>query len=171
MVSLSQKTMLPFTAIEVGAMAARRALKLALVTGFHQIILEGDSQILISALENSSHSVSNFGHIVKDIQYLASCFSKIHYSHVRRHCNTVAHSQTGKFFISNASLNRGCTTKYYPCTSSRFKWPFLIDKFDLLSQKKKKNAIPPNIFSTCHVGQSYFFQVHNKNYSIAAFKT
>ena len=92
MVSLSQKTTLPFTAIEVEAMAALRALKLALETGFHQIILEGDLQILISALENNSHSLSNFGHIVKDIQYLAFCFLKIHYSHVRRHCNIVTHS-------------------------------------------------------------------------------
>lgn len=60
MVSLSQKTTLPFTAIEVEAMAARRALELALETGFDQVILEGDSQILIIALGNSSHSLSNF---------------------------------------------------------------------------------------------------------------
>ena len=43
MVSLSEKTTLPFTAIEVEAMAARRDLKLALETGFQQITLEGDS--------------------------------------------------------------------------------------------------------------------------------
>ena len=43
MVSLSQKTTLPFIAIEVKAMPAWRVLKLALETGFHQIILEGDS--------------------------------------------------------------------------------------------------------------------------------
>lgn len=53
MVSLSQKTTLPFTAIEVEAIAARRALKLALETGFDRVILEGDSQILITALETS----------------------------------------------------------------------------------------------------------------------
>ena len=53
MVSLSQKTTLPFIAIEVKAMPAWRVLKLSLETGFHQIILEGDSQILILALENS----------------------------------------------------------------------------------------------------------------------
>ena len=35
MVSLSQKTTLPFTTIEVKAMAAWRVLKLALETGFH----------------------------------------------------------------------------------------------------------------------------------------
>ena len=58
MVSLSEKTTLPFTAIEVKAMVARRALKLALEIGFHHIILEGDSRILISALENNSHSLS-----------------------------------------------------------------------------------------------------------------
>ena len=88
MVSLLQKTMLPFIAIEVEAMATRRALE----TGFDQVILEGDSHILITALRNSSHSLSHFGHIVKDIQYLASCFSEIHYSHARRHYNTVVHS-------------------------------------------------------------------------------
>ncbi|XP_065623642.1 uncharacterized protein LOC136064997 [Quercus suber] len=92
MVSLSQKTTLPFTAIEVEAMAARRALELALETGFQQIILEGDSQILLSALEKNFHTLSNFGHLITDIQYLASCFSKMQYSHVRKHCNTVAHS-------------------------------------------------------------------------------
>ena len=58
MVSLSEKSTLPFTAIEVEAMAARRALKLALEIGFHHITLEGDSRILISALENNSHSLS-----------------------------------------------------------------------------------------------------------------
>ena len=47
MVSLLQKTMLPFIAIEVEAMATRRALELALETGFDQVILEGDSHILI----------------------------------------------------------------------------------------------------------------------------
>ena len=58
MVSHSQKTTLPITAIEVEAMAARRALKLALETRFQQIILEGSSQILLLALENNSHTLS-----------------------------------------------------------------------------------------------------------------
>ena len=67
MVSLLQKTTLPFIAIEVEAMVARRALELALETGFDRVILEGDSQILVTALENSSRSLSHFGHIVKMI--------------------------------------------------------------------------------------------------------
>ncbi|KAL0016655.1 hypothetical protein SO802_003724 [Lithocarpus litseifolius] len=92
MVSLTERSTLPFTAIEVEAMAARRALLLALETGFDRVILEGDSQVLITALQNNSYNLSHFGHLVKDIQYLASCFLEIHFSHVRRHCNTVAHA-------------------------------------------------------------------------------
>ena len=125
-VSLSQKTTLPFTAIKVEAMAANRALELALETGFQQIILEGGSQILLLALENNSHTLSNFGHLITNIHYLASCFSKIQYSHVRRHCNTIASSEKGSFFILNASLDGRCTTRYQSCTSGRFRWPPLI---------------------------------------------
>ena len=55
MVSLSQKTSLPFTAIEVEAIAAKMALELALETSFDWVILDGDSQILITALWNKFH--------------------------------------------------------------------------------------------------------------------
>ena len=49
-VSRSERALLPFIAIEVEAMAARRALVLALETGFDCIILEGDSLVLIKQL-------------------------------------------------------------------------------------------------------------------------
>ena len=52
--SLSERALLPFTAIEVEAMAARRALVLALEAGFDRVILEGDSLVLINALQNNS---------------------------------------------------------------------------------------------------------------------
>ena len=67
-------------------------MELALETGLNKGVLEGDSQILINALNTNSHSLSQFGHIVNDIRYLASHFSIISYSHVRRYCNIVAHS-------------------------------------------------------------------------------
>ena len=66
-----KKTTLPFTAIEVEAMAAKRALELALETGFDRVILECE---IDTHLGDSSHSLSNFAHMVKDIQYLASCW-------------------------------------------------------------------------------------------------
>ena len=92
MVSMSQRIPLPNIAIEVEALAARHAMELALEIGLNKGVLEGDSQILMNALTTNSHSLSQFGHIVNDIQYLASHFSIISYSHVRRYCNTVAHS-------------------------------------------------------------------------------
>ena len=92
MVSMSQQIPVPSTAIEVEALAAWCAMELALETGLNKGVLEGDSQILINALNTNSHSLSQFGHIVNDIWYLASHFSIISYSHVRRYCNTVAHS-------------------------------------------------------------------------------
>ena len=88
---------------------ARRALFLALEIDFDRVILEGDSQVLIIALQNSSYSLSYFvfGHIVKDIQYLASYFLEIHCFHVRRYCNTI-------------TLDGRCTTKCYFCTTGWF---------------------------------------------------
>ena len=73
------------------ASAARRGLELALEMGFGRVILEGDSKILITALKEHTHSLANFGHIAQDIQYLASHFSSIEYTHVYRQCNNVAH--------------------------------------------------------------------------------
>lgn len=80
MVSLSQRIPLPTTAIEVEALTVRRAMELALETGLNKGVLEGDSQVLINALKTNSHSLSQFGHIVNDIWYLASHFPILSYS-------------------------------------------------------------------------------------------
>ena len=64
MASLSERIRLPSTVLEVEALAARRGLELAVETGFKNIVLESDSQILITALREGSYSLSSFGHIV-----------------------------------------------------------------------------------------------------------
>ena len=53
-------------------------MELALETGFTKGVLEGDSQVVISALKTNSHNLSQFGHIVNEIQYLASHFPSYH---------------------------------------------------------------------------------------------
>lgn len=68
-VSLSERALLPFTAIEVEAMAARRAL--ALETGFDRVILEGDSLVLINALQNNSLLIPLWPHSKR---HTVSCF-------------------------------------------------------------------------------------------------
>ena len=62
MVPLSQCIPLPFTAIKVETLAARRALELAMETSCDRVILEGNLQILITALKDDSYSLSHFGH-------------------------------------------------------------------------------------------------------------
>ena len=92
MASLAQRIPLPSTTIEVEALAAQQAMELALEIGLNKGVLEGDSLILMNALKTNSHSLAQFGHIIKDIQFLTSQFSIISFSHVKRHCNTIAHS-------------------------------------------------------------------------------
>ncbi|XP_075663184.1 uncharacterized protein LOC142632711 [Castanea sativa] len=92
MVSLSKRTPLPSIVIEVEALAARRGLELAVEMGFKNIVLESDSQVLITALWDNSYSLASFGHMVKDIQFIAYQLSSISYTHVRRQCNTLTRS-------------------------------------------------------------------------------
>ena len=47
-------------------------MELALETGLNKGVLKGDSLILMNALKSNSHSLAQFGHIINDIQYLAS---------------------------------------------------------------------------------------------------
>ena len=92
MASLSEVIPLPSTVIEVETLAARRAVEFALELGFDNIVLEGDSEILIKLLNSCSRSLSPFGHIINDIIFLASRFACFSTTHVKRHCNKVAHS-------------------------------------------------------------------------------
>ena len=92
MASLFKHILLPPTVLEVEALAVRRGLELAVEMGFRNIVLESDSQILITALREGSYSLSSFDHIVQDIKFIASYLSSINYTHVRRQCNALAHS-------------------------------------------------------------------------------
>ena len=82
MASLFKHILLPPTVLEVEALAVRRGLELAVKMGFRNIVLESDSQILITALREGSYSLSSFGHMVQDIKFIASYLSSINYTHV-----------------------------------------------------------------------------------------
>lgn len=90
MASLSQKIPLPFTVIEVEALAARKAVKFAAELGLDRIVLEGDSEILVNTLEHGCRSLAQFGHLAADLQHIASqSFTDYRFSRVLRLCNTV----------------------------------------------------------------------------------
>ena len=100
MASFSQQSPLPLTVIEVEALSTRKALILTQETSFTQVVLEGDSQTLITALKTGSHTLAHFGHIVQDIRYLAFSLSDVSYSHVRSQCNTIAYLLARRAILS-----------------------------------------------------------------------
>ena len=92
MASLSQRIPLPVSVIEVEALAARRAMEFALELGFDNVILEGDSEVLMKTLKNGRNSLTHYGNLIADIFFLTSHFSRVQFSFVRRQCNRLAHS-------------------------------------------------------------------------------
>lgn len=100
MASLSQLVPLPSTVIEVEVLAARPAMELIIELGFDHVILEGYSEILIKALKNGGSELTQFGHLVNDIHFLASKISGFQFSHVHRQGNQIAHSLARRAILS-----------------------------------------------------------------------
>ena len=90
--TLAEKIKLPSSSDEVEALAAVRAITLAIDLNLPSFVVEGDSEVIISALRKEEESFSSFGHLLFSIKhYLAfcNCFS---FSHTRRSGNSLAHS-------------------------------------------------------------------------------
>lgn len=76
----------------VEAKAAHLAMDFARQQGWRKIVVEGDSSVVIlAATNNAQEDFSHFGHIVADIQALASCFDQLSYHYISRDGNRVAH--------------------------------------------------------------------------------
>ena len=69
-------------------MAASKALEFARELGIAEAVLEGDSQVVIMALNSKSPILAP----VQDSLSLSNSFSKLSYSHTKREGNTVAHN-------------------------------------------------------------------------------
>jgi hypothetical protein len=73
------------------AIGAWHALSLCRQQGFPQVIFEGDSQVVVLALQKGNQCWSSIGHIIEDTRY---CFSVVHpygVHFVKREANTAAH--------------------------------------------------------------------------------
>ena len=90
--SMSKQIPQLYSALEVEAIAASTALSFASQLGFHQAILELDSLMLTTALQNNRTFLSPEGLLMEDIKFHASSFIQLRYSHVKREGNNVAHN-------------------------------------------------------------------------------
>ena len=80
LVSLTQQIPLPATVIEIEALAARRAMELALELSLDNIVLEGDNESLFKAMKSKDRSLAQHSHLIKDILFLSSFFSTFNVS-------------------------------------------------------------------------------------------
>ena len=84
MVALTQTIPLPTSVEMVEVLAAQRALLFAMELGFDHIILEGDFETTIRAMQSESYLAACFGHILFDIKALSTHFRKLVFRHTRR---------------------------------------------------------------------------------------
>ena len=92
LVALAKKIKLPSSSDEAEALAAVRAITLAMDLNLPSFIVEGDSEVVISALRKEEEYFSSFGHLICSIKHylvFCNCFS---FSHTRRLGNSLAHS-------------------------------------------------------------------------------
>ena len=90
--SLVQQISQAYQAVEVEAMAASRTLKFGLEFGTHWAILEGDSEVVLKALENEESGLTAYGLLLKDSSLFSSSFSTLSDSHTKRDGNKATHS-------------------------------------------------------------------------------
>jgi ribonuclease HI len=74
----------------VEARAAKEVIKLALHLHMDRVIFEGDSSILISALQATNQCLTPYGLIIDDAKVLTSSFA-CSFAHIKHQGNSVAH--------------------------------------------------------------------------------
>lgn len=67
MASLSEKIHKPSLVTVLELLAARRAVLFVREIDLHQIVLEGDSEFVISSLKTGTNLSSMYGHLIKDV--------------------------------------------------------------------------------------------------------
>ena len=76
---------------EAEILACRRAVEFALECGFRDMVVEGDNQTVMNALERKRSLSSRFGHILQDVLCLLNGFGWSQVQFAKRSANTVAH--------------------------------------------------------------------------------
>ena len=88
---LCRKLEAPLSPLEAESKAFEAGILFALSRGFTDVVLEGDSQVLVNALAGSSSSPSAMASVIQGVLELCMGFTQIQFFHVKRQGNTPAH--------------------------------------------------------------------------------
>jgi hypothetical protein len=81
------------------AIGAKMGAELGRVLGLHSIFLEGDANVVVTALNREDEDFSRFGNIIVETREILKGFPWWNVSFVRRECNNAAH-QLARFAVS-----------------------------------------------------------------------
>ena len=100
-------------------MVVAKTLIFAQEVGVSKAILEGDSAVFMKALTCDDVSLALHRSLIEDVKFNSRFFfSQLHYSHVKREGNKVAHCLTRHVItVLDLAMDRGCSTTIYFCTS------------------------------------------------------
>ena len=68
---------------EAELLACRRAVEFAIDAGFSELVIEGDNVAVMTSFSHGGPNMSRLGHVVHDIQWLATGLRWASFSHVR----------------------------------------------------------------------------------------
>ncbi|XP_075673362.1 uncharacterized protein LOC142642791 [Castanea sativa] len=88
--ALSSSIPLAQSVADVEALACLKAVSFAQEIGLTRVVFEGDSAIIIGALNQATGEVANYGNIIEDIRQQVGVFQFVVFSHTSRVCNSVA---------------------------------------------------------------------------------
>nr|POE71608.1 putative ribonuclease h protein [Quercus suber] len=80
-----------YSPLEIEAMAIATTLEFASALGCQRAIIETDSLVLVKALREDTEFLSAVGLVLDEIRRKVNFFNELHYSHVKREGNIVAH--------------------------------------------------------------------------------
>ncbi|XP_075649942.1 uncharacterized protein LOC142620462 [Castanea sativa] len=88
--AVSSSMPLTHSAADMEALACRKAVEFVAEIGLQRVVFEGDSAMVINALNHNTAGLSSYGVVIEDIRNQASMFQFVIFPHTSRSCNCVA---------------------------------------------------------------------------------
>ena len=91
--SLLQQLPQAYGPLEVEALAIAKALQFSSEIGITNIVIWGDSLVLIQPLRSGNESLTPYGLLLEDVWVCSNSFTQFRYFYVKRESNKVTHSR------------------------------------------------------------------------------